>query len=160
MKRLIKIASMSLLMLLSAGAGVWLYQANQSDFVTTDGTQYRWASLEGSWVIINYFAPWCVPCLREMPELHHFNQNLPDNTHLFAINYDKLSDSDLAAMLATHNITLKVIRADEDTQLPMQKPGYLPATFIIGPDGEVKDTIMGEVSAAMLKSRLQVLQAL
>ena len=126
----------------------------------TDGTTYQWQELEGNWVIINYFAPWCVPCLREMPELHEFDRALPANTKLFAINYDALSHSDLVAMLAAHKITLKVIEANEDTLLPMAKPNYLPATFIIGPDGRVRDTIMGEVTASSLTQRLAQLKAL
>ncbi|NDV92908.1 redoxin domain-containing protein [Alteromonas sp. 345S023] len=160
MKKTLKVAGFIALMLLSSAAGIWVYQSKQSDFITTDGTKYKWTSLEGNWVIINYFAPWCVPCLREMPELHSFNQNLPSNTYLFAINYDNLSKKELAKMLQKHNITLPVIQANKDTQLPMEKPPYLPATFIIGPDGEIKDTIMGEVSGAMLRARIQTLQTL
>jgi len=101
-----------------------------------------------------------VPCLREMPELHEFDRALPANTKLFAINYDALSHSDLVAMLSAHKITLKVIEANEDTLLPMAKPNYLPATFIIGPDGRVRDTIMGEVTASSLTQRLAQLKAL
>ena len=51
-------------------------------------------------------------------------------------------------------------RQDEDTLLPMAKPNYLPATFIIGPDGRVRDTIMGEVTASSLTQRLAQLKAL
>ncbi len=148
------------LMACSIIAGFVGYQFTKADFVTTDGTAYQWHDLEGNWVIINYFAPWCVPCLREMPELHEFNHTLPANTKLFAINYDSLSHSDLVAMLAEHKITLDVIEANEDTLLPMGKPHYLPATFIIGPDGKVKDTIMGEVTALTLAQRLAQLKAL
>jgi thiol-disulfide isomerase/thioredoxin len=160
MKKTFRVAGFIALMLLSCAAGVWVFQSHQSDFITTQGTKYKWASLEDNWVVVNYFAPWCVPCLREMPELHSFNQNLPTNTYLFAINYDNLSEKALAEMLQKHAITLPVIQANKDTLLPMKKPPYLPATFIIGPDGEVKDTIMGEVSEAMLRSHLQALQAL
>ena len=148
------------LMAFSVIAGFVGYQYTKADFVTTDGSTYQWQELEGNWVIINYFAPWCVPCLREMPELHEFDRALPANTKLFAINYDALSHSDLVAMLAAHKITLKVIEANEDTLLPMAKPNYLPATFIIGPDGRVRDTIMGEVTASSLTQRLAQLKAL
>ena len=68
------------LMAFSVIAGFVGYQYTKADFVTTDGTTYQWQELEGNWVIINYFAPWCVPCLREMPELHEFDRALPANT--------------------------------------------------------------------------------
>jgi len=148
------------LMLVSAGAGVWLYQYNQSDFETLQGTQYRWNSLRGDWVIINYFAPWCAPCLREMPELHVLNERLPSHVHLFAINYDRLSIDDLSAMTRKFDITLEVIVATEETRLPIEKPPYLPATYIIGPHGQLQARIVGEVTAEMLMARLHQLQAL
>lgn len=148
-----------IVMVASLGAGMWLYQHNKFDFKTLDGNQYRWADLRGEWIIINYFAPWCTPCLREMPELHHFNNDLPSNTRLFAINYDVLTPDELKAMTAKFEITLNVIVANEDTQLPVERPPYLPATYIIGPEGHVQATITGEVTADLLTKKITQLQS-
>lgn len=154
-----KSALLIVAMIASLGAGMWLYQYNQVDFETLDGGQYRWADLRGEWVIINYFAPWCTPCLREMPELHHLNKSLPPNTRLFAINYDVLSLDELGAMTEKFEITLNVIVAKEDINLPIKRPPYLPATYIIGPEGDVESTIMGEVTAELLTQKIAQLQA-
>ena len=148
-----------LVMLLSATAGVWFYKYNQTDFETLQGGDYKWRDLEGNWVIINYFAPWCAPCLREMPELHHLGDNLPPNTSLFAINYDVLPKDDLQAMADKFGITLNLIMANEETRLPITKPPYLPATYIVGPQGQVQAEILGEVTADMLKDKIAELQA-
>ncbi|WP_334020790.1 TlpA family protein disulfide reductase [Alteromonas sp. S015] len=146
------------LLIIAALAGAFTYQGLQYDFETLDGETFRWQDLNGQWVVVNYFAPWCAPCLREMPELAAFNQSLPDNTRLFAINYDPKTKSELKAMTEKFGIALPVIVSSPDTKLPMQKPIYLPATFILGPDGEIKDTIMGEVTAARLHQRLTELR--
>ena len=148
-----------LVMLLSATAGVWFYNYHQTDFETLQGDTYKWRDLEGNWVIINYFAPWCAPCLREMPELHHLSENLPPNTLLFAINYDVLPENDLQAMANKFDITLNLIVANEETQLPITKPPYLPATYIVGPKGQVQAEILGEVTADILKDKIAALQA-
>ena len=42
----------------------------------------------------------------------------------------------------------------------MEKPNSLPATFIIGPDGEVKKQLLGEQSAASLRSAIDILKTL
>ncbi|BFT30444.1 TlpA disulfide reductase family protein [Alteromonas sp. D210916BOD_24] len=134
------------------------YQNTRVDFQTLDGETYMWKAFEGQWTVINYFAPWCAPCLREMPELNSLSQNLPANTRLFAINYDHKTVAELRAMAQQFTIEVPLIVADEKTRLPMKKPPYLPATFIVGPSGEVVDTIMGEVTADGIRQRLSAMQ--
>ena len=57
-------------------------------------------------------------------------------------------------MTEKFSIKVPVIVNTPDTVLPMAKPPYLPATYIVGPDGKVKDTLMGEITAAGLRQRL------
>lgn len=149
-----------LLLIAAAMAGIFTYQSTQKDFETLDGEAYRWHDLQGQWIVVNYFAPWCAPCLREMPELALFHQSLPKNTRLFAINYDIKTKHELSAMIKEFDIAVPVIVSSPDTKLPMEKPPYLPATFILGPEGRVIDTIMGEVTAESLRQRLSELKAL
>ena len=158
MNTFVKGISVALLLVLSAAAGFFAYKSTQYDFKTLDNSTYRWADLDDSWVIVNYFAPWCAPCLREMPELNALNQQLPANTHLFAINYDVQTLEQMQEMKTRFSIELPLIVSEPNTQLPMEKPPYLPATFIIGPSGKVVDTVLGEVSADMLKERIAILK--
>jgi thiol-disulfide isomerase/thioredoxin len=144
--------------LLALSAGIYTYQSQQHDFETVNGEGYRWDDLKGQWTVINYFAPWCAPCLREMPELNAFSQNLPVNTLLFAINYDRQTSQQATEMAVKHAIEVPIIFATDNTVLPMEKPPYLPATFIIGPEGKVVDTIMGEVSEQDLRERIRELK--
>lgn len=139
---------------------VALNRVNASDFETLDGVKYQWKSFEGQWVVINYFAPWCAPCLREMPELAKFSQNLPENTHIFAVNYDRQTKTALKEMVTRFDIKVPVVFANEGTRMPMEKPQYLPATFIVGPEGTVVDTIMGEITQEALTRRLVSLKTL
>lgn len=144
--------------LLALGAGIFTYQSQHSDFETVNGQGYQWSELQGQWTVINYFAPWCAPCLREMPELNAFSQNLPEDTLLFAINYDRQTSTQITEMANKYTIDVPIIFASENTVLPMAKPPYLPATFIVGPEGKVVDTIMGEVSEQELQERIQQLK--
>ena len=90
---------------------------------------------------------------------HMLFQSLPDAAtsdvkELSSGQTDELS----VTLIPVVGITIPVIVSSPDTKLPMKKPPYLPATFIIGPDGKVIDTIMGELTAAHLKQRLETLK--
>ena len=158
MNGLIQKCAVAIIIVAAGIAGWWAYQSTQYDFQTLDGETYSWNKLHGEWTVINYFAPWCAPCLREMPELNALSRALPENTRLFAVNYDRQSREQLEEMVSKFSINVPVIVAEDETRLPMQKPPYLPATFIIGPEGDVVDTIMGEVTAEGIKHRLAQLK--
>ncbi len=158
MSEALKVVGFVLIGIVASVAGWFSYQNTQYDFRTLNGDTYSWHNLEGQWVVINYFAPWCVPCLREMPELNALNKSLPQSTQLFAINYDKKNLAELNEMVLRYAIDIPVIVTDERTQLPMQKPTYLPATFIVGPQGKVITTIMGEVTAEEVRRRIRQLK--
>ncbi|AXR06798.1 TlpA family protein disulfide reductase [Salinimonas sediminis] len=146
------------LALIAITAGVLTRQATTYDFSTSSGARYQLADFRGQWLIINYFAPWCAPCLKEIPQLNQFAQQLPENTHLFAVNYDPADRQQVIALKQRYNINFEVIVAGPETRLPVATPAALPATFIIGPDGQLAETIMGEITQARLQQTLASLK--
>jgi len=134
------------------------YQLNSRyDFTTLDGSTYQFKELEGKWVIINYFAEWCAPCLREIPELNEFKK-LTDgkqNAVLFGMSYDAMQDHELSLLAEKHNIAFPLINTVK-TGLPFDAPKYLPATYLIRPDGTLAGQLLGEQS---MKSLSQAISA-
>lgn len=155
----VKPVLLSLIVVLAMVAGVMTYQHSRPDFATVSGEEYRWQSLEGQWLIVNYFAEWCAPCLREMPELNALSANPPDNTRIFAVNYDLKSPQALRKMASDYDIQVALIVAEEHTSLAVPRPAYLPATYIVGPDGEVRKALMGEVTESGLRQAIATLQS-
>jgi thiol-disulfide isomerase/thioredoxin len=138
----------SILVIFAIGAllsGALSYSYFQTDFETLTGEDYRWHELQGQWVVVNYFAAWCAPCLREIPELNKFSQfaDEKDNISLFGVNYDPLSKEALGIMRDKYQIAFPLI-ASQDARMPNSRPQSLPATFIISPEGEVVKQLSGE----------------
>jgi thiol-disulfide isomerase/thioredoxin len=137
--------------------GVVVNLANRVDFTTLDGENYRWQNLQGKWVVINYFAEWCAPCLREIPQLNQFYQQNKDQLAMFAVSFDLLSQEQLMGIKSKYEIQFPVI-ASFAAQMPMAPPQNLPVTFLIHPDGSVAKQLFGEQSAASLSAALAALK--
>lgn len=127
---------------------------SSSGFTTSDGQTHTWDELQGRWVIINYFAPWCAPCLREVPQLNAFYRQNDERVQLFAINYDPATRQEVAALKQLHNMQFPVIVATPDTRLPVSAPPALPATYVINPQGQVSQRLLGEVTVERLNQAL------
>ena len=108
-------------------AGIWMFQKSQFDFVTLDGDKYRWQDLQGEWVVVNYFAEWCAPCLKEIPELNAFANYAAqtENVSLFAISYDALPPEELQQIKQKYDIQFDLIDSREPKMLN-QQPQNLP----------------------------------
>ncbi|GAC29350.1 TlpA family protein disulfide reductase [Brumicola pallidula] len=135
--------------------GVSYQLSNRYDFTTLDGSTYRFEELQGKWVVINYFAEWCAPCLREIPELNEFKA-LTDgkqNAVLFGVSYDAMQDHELSLLAKKYNIEFPLIN-NVKTVLPFETPKYLPATYLIRPDGTLAGQLLGEQNSKSLKQAI------
>ena len=142
--------------LVALALGVSVQQYLKSDFQTVAGTEVSWKSLEGEWVIVNFFAEWCAPCLQEVPELNKFHaMNSQRPVHLFAVSYDALTHDELLNIKQKYDMQFPIMRTEPMPNLPMQKPQQLPATYIISPKGEVLKKLLGEQTAESLTQALK-----
>lgn len=129
-------------------------------FQTLSGKTVTEQDWQGNWVIVNYFAEWCAPCLKEIPELNALQRRIVEeqqNLQLYAMSYDALDEQQLFALKQKYNMVFPLIRTQPIPLLPIDKPRQLPATFVISPDGEVLKTLWGEQTNDGL---WQVLQSL
>jgi thiol-disulfide isomerase/thioredoxin len=134
------------------GFGMYQHVVNekQVDTQTLSGEKINWS--EQSWSVINFFAEWCAPCLREIPELNTFQNTLPANTRLFMVSYDFTTEDKLRTIANKYDIRAPIIINKEGMNLPVSVPNALPATFIISPTGEIAHSIYGEVTNAELQT--------
>ncbi|MFQ3206816.1 MAG: peroxiredoxin [Glaciecola sp.] len=141
--------------IISLSLGIAYQLNNRYDFTTVDGSTYQFKELQGKWIIINYFAEWCAPCLREIPELNKFKKlsDSKQNAVLFGISYDAMQDHELTLLAEKYNITFPLIN-NIDIALPFETPKYLPATYLIRPDGTLAGQLLGEQNSKSLSEAI------
>ncbi len=118
---------------------------------TIDGDPVDLATFEGRWVVVNFFATWCVPCRIEHSELVRF-----DDSHRAA------GDAAVLAVVFSDSAqAVKEFRADEGGSWPMLTDpkgsialhfgvSGVPESFLVDPDGIVRSRILGGVRAVDL----------
>jgi thiol-disulfide isomerase/thioredoxin len=155
LKKIIIMLTASLALLV----GVWTQQMLKVDFSALDGSKHRWNDPQGKWKVVNYFAEWCAPCLREIPELNHFYQQHNENIHIFAVSFDPLSKAELTELQKKYDIQFPII--DTLNTLPWTRPpSSLPTTYILDADGNVQKQLKGEQSAEKLIQTINILKGL
>lgn len=139
--------------------GVIAHQARQSDFITLDDNRLDWVNGQGKWTVVNYFAEWCAPCLREIPELNEFHQLNKHQIDIYAVSFDPLTDQQLLALQQKYSIAFPIISTLNI--LPWQQPpNSLPTTYILNPEGVLIKQLKGEQSADDLLHTIERLKRL
>ncbi|AMJ57564.1 MULTISPECIES: TlpA disulfide reductase family protein [Stenotrophomonas] len=114
---------------------------------TVDGKTYDLASHRGQWVVVNFWATWCAPCLQEMPELSALHA-MRSNVEVVGLAYEDIELDEMQAFLKEHPVAYPI--AIIDTFSPPKDfatPRGLPMTYLIGPDGKVARQFLGPVNA-------------
>lgn len=98
--------------------------------------------LRGQWVLINYWATWCKPCIQEIPELNALARQYPEVTVL-GVNFDGSRGEELAQQVSELGIEFAILEQDPAAALGTTRPSVLPTTLVLGPDGELRATLIG-----------------
>jgi thiol-disulfide isomerase/thioredoxin len=102
----------------------------------------RLEDYRGQWLVINYWAQWCKPCIAEIPELNQFDSDY-DQVTVLGVNYDGASGEELEAQLQELGVTFPTLAEDPASQLGTTRPRVLPTTLVIDPQGLLVETLLG-----------------
>lgn len=137
-----------------AVAASLLIACSKPDYRTLAHGDGVFSDLRGRYVLINYWAAWCKPCIEELPELNAFSREQADRAAVFAVNYDGVDLNTLQRQATELNIEFPVLLDDPADQLGYERPRALPSTFIIAPDGSLKTVLLGPQTQASLLAAL------
>lgn len=136
-----------------------LFSQSMNDASGASHSLSRW---KGKALIVNFWAPWCAPCVEEMPELDQLaTESAAKNINVIGIGID--SPANIAEFATKLKITYPLYVAGmSGTELARQfgnNAGGLPYTVLIGADGQVKKTYLGKLKFEELKADLDALKS-
>lgn len=130
------------------------------------GGEFDLSRRKGSWVVLNFFDPACVPCVEEHPELvalHAQQSSLADGAELYTVINRSVSpgggtDDDVQAFFDEQGGGWPVVRDPDGGISVAFGVSQVPETWIVDPDGVVQVRFAGQVTAEGVGTVLQQLR--
>lgn len=146
-------------LLMCCGSALLLSACNNNsnanaDFHYHNGETGNLADYRGRWLIINYWAVWCKPCVEEIPELNHFAEQQRGIAAILGVDYDQLQGEALQQAIDKLAIAFPVLLKDPSAALGYPRPTVLPTTLIFNPDGQLHRTLLGPQTLHSLQAAL------
>lgn len=125
-----------------------------------DGQDRSLSEFRGKWVLVNFWATWCPPCIDEMPALELFHDAHKDrDAVVVGINMEDIGLAQLRAFVAEMFISYPILLAPADGATTLGRITGLPTSILISPGGEVVARRLGPVSVAQIEQLIQQARA-
>ena len=118
-----------------------------------DGAQYSLSGLQGKWVLVNFWAPWCPPCLDEMPAFAEL-QNHHKNLQIIGVAVMYRSRQDVLSVAAKQSIPYPIVFGNEDTASDFGELHGLPTSYLYSPSGKLVGRIEGPAHIGELEAMM------
>ena len=111
-----------------------------------EGATHRLADYRGKVVLINFWATWCAPCRDEMPSIQRLKDKLSGRPLVvLAFNLDE-PESRIRKFLAQMKLDFPILLDPERKTARAWQARILPASFVVGPDGKIRYSLVGEIN--------------
>ena len=131
--------------------------AEPVDFTLPDleGKPVSLSDYRGKWVIVNYWATWCPPCLEEIPELVSLHEDNSETLVVLGVSYEEVNMAYLRDFVESHMMSYPVVRTDPVPVTALGPVMGLPTTYIISPTGERLARQEGPVTQADIEKYIE-----
>lgn len=121
---------------------------------TLDHGEFDLAKHRGQWVLVNFWATWCAPCLKEIPDFSAFDDKRTDVV-VVGLAFEEIEVADLRAFLKEHPASYPIALVDVFAPpKDFDVPRGLPTSWLIAPDGTIAEKYLGPITSADLARRI------
>ena len=140
----------------------WLFSLTACTKKELPETRLEIRDFRNEWLVVNYWASWCKPCIKEIPELNKLHQSRKDIT-VVGVNYDGMSGEELAIESSKLGINFPNLSSDPSSALETSRPIVLPTTMIVDKKLKLRDKLIGpqtreSISVSIMEASKDLIQ--
>lgn len=121
-------------------------QVKDFSYFDIKGKQHSFSETKGKWVLVNYWASYCPPCLAEMPDIDRFYLNNKDKFTVLGLDAGGSDIKGIVEFQKEYRIHYPLIPMQESTMLAFGIIMGIPTSYIISPKGEIVDKYVGIIT--------------
>lgn len=126
------------------------------ELTALDGTPFVLSELRGTPIVLNFWATWCGPCQRELPELQHASERYDGSVLIVGVDQGEAADV-VQGFVDELGLTFP-IPMDSDFEVgELYNVRGLPTTFFIDRDGIIRDVWAGEMNSITLAEKIRLI---
>ncbi len=125
---------------------------------SADGNTYQLSQFKGKVVLVNFWATWCGPCRREIPDFIEAYKNYKSQgLEIIGVSVDQDGWTKVTPFVAQNKINYPVVLMDDKVIANYGNFNAIPTTFIVDKSGNIVDTHTGVMTMSQLESKIQPL---
>lgn len=109
------------------------------------------ASLKGKPVFVNFWATWCPPCVKEMPDIQKMYEKYGDKIQFVTINIDA-NKKEIKAFMDKHGFTMPVMMDSDGSASAAYSLQAIPVSYIIDSEGNLLNQHLGAMNYSELEN--------
>lgn len=120
----------------------------------TDGKDIKLSDHKGKIVIIDFWATWCPPCRRAIPDLIDIQKTYQDNLVIIGISLDTETKADVVPFIKKFGINYPVAYATMEVYQAYGNIESIPTSFIVDQSGKIVDAHVGYVDKSVYTNKI------
>ena len=125
------------------------------DLISTDGKNIKLSDYRGKVVIVDFWATWCPPCRKGIPDLIELQKEFKNKLVVIGISLDQDTKSDVIPFMKKYGINYPVVYGTNQVIMDYGSINAIPTSFVINKEGKIIGKHVGLIPKSEYESKLK-----